>query len=160
MLFPLALQQVRMTVGVEQTLQWSSSHNEFLLYVISSIVAFPAALFFLYATLRGIFTMLRSVHQAIVKSSFLLFTLIATFSIMYYYFMLDVSLEKIYPREADHLSPSSLFHIQATSSHTLCLVLGVATSQWVKTHTKFSTTSRFLFSAILLSMFFIGSLTW
>lgn len=145
---------------IEHIPQWTSAHNEFVLYVISSVVAFPAALFFLYASLKGVFTMLRSAHQAIVKSSLILFTLMATFSIMYYYFMLDISMEKLYPREADHLGPSNLFHIQATSSHTLCLVLGVATSQWVKSHTKLSTTSRFLFSTILLSIFFIGSLGW
>ena len=136
-------------------MDWGSDHAEFLVYVSSALVALPATLFFLYATIHGVILMLRSIHKGLLKSSFILVVLFVTFLITYYYF----SLGKLYPRQAE-LGPSSLFHLQATSSHTFCLVLGVATSQWVKSHTNLSATSRALFNTILLSLFFIGALTW
>jgi len=69
---------------------------------------------------------------------------------------LDSSLETLY--SIDHPIPSvTLFQLHATSSHTLCLVLGVATAQWVKSS---NPRSPSLVSIILVSKFFIGSFVW
>src|SRR3990167_130521 len=103
----------------------TSGAQDLFVYIVSSTFALPAALFFLYAALSGILTLINAMRYAWIKSLFVITNLFIQF--------------------------------YASSSHTLCLALGVATAQWIRVH---SFISRALLSIILVSIFFIGSVAW
>ena|SRR3990167_2786535 len=130
----------------------TSGAQDLFVYIVSSTFALPAALFFLYAALSGILTLINAMRYAWIKSLFVITILFAVFSITYYYFSIEPTLEGVFKSDTN-----SIIQFYASSSHTLCLALGVATAQWIRVH---SFISRALLSIILVSIFFIGSVAW